>query len=94
VTQSLGLGFKNDLRARFGVQQTNNTTYVFDATGQSSRLTDNGRTAYNLTADTNIADETTLTLQASYVVYFDNNLNHRFAQTLFSIVYQLRLAGK
>lgn len=88
------LGFKNDVRTRFGVQQTNNTTYIFDLAGASSRLADNGRTAWNLTADSDFDDQGSLTLQASYVVYYDYNLNHKFAQTQFSIVYQFRLAGK
>jgi hypothetical protein len=94
VPSSLGLGLKNDVRTRFGVQLTNNTTYVFDATGASSRLADNGRTAWNLSADSDLSDQGTLTLQASYVIYYDYNLNHRFAQTQFSIIYELRLAGK
>ena len=38
-------------------------------------------------------DDATLTLQASYVLTYDNNLNHRFAQTVFSLVYQLKLFG-
>ena len=94
VPQSLGLGLKNDLRTRFGVQQSRNSTLVVDPSGTlSSRLQDNGRLAYNLTADANVQDDATLMLQGSYVVTYDNTLNHRFAQTVFSLVYQLKLFG-
>lgn len=94
VPPSLGLGLKNDLRTRFGVQQSKNTTLVFDAGGtSSSRIQDNGRTAFNLTADASVQDDATLTLQGSYVITYDSNLNHKFAQTVFSLVYQLKLFG-
>jgi hypothetical protein len=94
VPDSWGLGLKNDVRTRVGVQQTHNTTYVIDQTGAvQSRLQDNGRHAYNLTADSNLSSGMNLTAQASYVVTFDNNLNRRFAQTIVSIVLQLQVYG-
>lgn len=94
VPQGLGLGLKNDLRTRFGVQGSKSATLVMDPTGTlSSRLQDQGRLAYNLTADASVQDDATLTLQASYVLTYDNNLNHRFAQTVFSLVYNLKLFG-
>jgi hypothetical protein len=94
VPDSWGLGLKNDVRTRVGVQQTHNTTYVVDQTGAvQSRLQDNGRQSYNLTADSNLSSGMNLTAQASYVVTFDNNLNRRFAQTIVSIVLQLQLYG-
>jgi len=94
VPASWGLGLKNDIRTRLGVQQTHNTTYVIDPTGAvQSRLQDNGRTSYSLTADSNVSDAINLTFQGSHVVTFDNNLNHKFAQTVFSVVMQLQVFG-
>ena len=94
IPESWGLGIRNDIRARVGVQQSHNTTYVIDPTGSvQSRLQDNGRQSFNLTADSNVNATANLTLQGSYVVTFDNNLNHRFAQTIFSVVFQLQVYG-
>jgi hypothetical protein len=94
VPDSWGLGLKNDVRARIGVQQSHNTTFVIDPTGSvQSRLQDNGRQSFNLTADSNVNATANLTLQGSYVVTFDNNLNHKFAQTVFSVVLQLQVFG-
>jgi hypothetical protein len=73
------------------VQESHNTTYVLDANGVvQSRLQDNGRQSFNLTADTNLQDNLVFTFQGSHVVVFDNNLNRRFAQTLFSTVLQVQ----
>jgi hypothetical protein len=94
IPEGLGLGFKSDLRTRIGVQQSSNSTLVFDPTGtMSSRLQDNGRQSINLTADTNLMDNATFTFQGAYVVSFDNTLNHRFAQTIISVVLQLQVFG-
>ena len=93
VPESWGLGLKNDVRTRVSVQQTHNTTFVFDQTGAQSRLQDNGRQSFNLTADSNVNATANLTLQGSYVVTFDNNLNHRVAPTVFSVVLQLQVFG-
>ena len=91
VPQSWGLGLRNDIRTRVGVQESHNTTYVLDASGAvQSRLQDNGRQSFNLTADTNLQDNLVFTFQGSHVVVFDNNLNRRFAQTLFSTVLQVQ----
>jgi len=91
VPEPLGLGLRNDIRTRIGVQQSHNTTHVLDANGVvQSRLQDNGRQSYNLTADTNVQDNMVFTLQGSHVIVFDNNLNRRFAQTLFSTVLQVQ----
>jgi hypothetical protein len=91
IPERLGLGLRNDIRTRIGVQQSHNTTHVLDANGVvQSRLQDNGRQSYNLTADTNVQDNMVFTLQGSHVIVFDNNLNRRFAQTLFSTVLQVQ----
>jgi hypothetical protein len=70
------------------------TTYVTDPlTGLRSRLADNGKTQFNLTADSNVSDNLVLTLQGSHIVTFDNNLNRRFQQTLFSTILQFQFYG-
>jgi hypothetical protein len=94
IPESWGLGLRNDIRARVGVQQSHNTTFVIDPSGSvRSRLQDNGRQSFNLTADSNVNATANLTLQGSYVVTFDNNVNHKFAQTIFSVVLQLQVFG-
>jgi hypothetical protein len=40
-----------------------------------------------------VQEDATLTVQASYIQSFDNTLNHKFSQTVFSLVYQLKLFG-
>ena len=70
------------------------TTYVIDPlTGLRSRLADNGKSQFNLTADSNVSDNLVLTLQGSHIVTFDNNLNRRFQQTLFSTILQFQFYG-
>jgi cell surface protein SprA len=91
VPESWGLGLKNDVRTRLAVQNSHTTTFVFDPGGAvQSRLQDNGRTAFNLTADTNVQENMVFTLLGSRVINFDNNLNRRFEQTLFSVVFQIQ----
>jgi hypothetical protein len=94
IPEALGLGLKNDLRTRLGVQESHNTTIVFDPGGTfQSRLQDQGRQGFNLAADTNLSDAATFTLQGSYVIWFDNNLNRRYAQTVLSAVLQFSVFG-
>jgi hypothetical protein len=94
VPASLGLGFRNDLRTRVGYNHLMNNTVVVDPAGSfSSRLQDNGRRAFSMTADTNVDENATLTFHGSYIVTYDNNLNHKFAQTVFSIVLQISVFG-
>jgi hypothetical protein len=85
---------KSPLRTRFGIQQTHGQTFILDANGDvASRLQDNGRQAYNLSADADLNQDVVFTLQGSRIVTFDNNLNRRFAQTVFSTVLQIRFYG-
>jgi cell surface protein SprA len=94
IPSSWGFGIKNEIRTRFGIQQTHTSTFVYDELGTfQSRLQDNGRQAFNLTADTNLSDNMVFTLQGSHIVTFDNNLAHRFAQTVFSTVLQIQFFG-
>jgi hypothetical protein len=94
IPQSWGLGLKSDIRTRAGYQETHNTTNVLSETGAlQSRLQDNGRRSFNLTADTNLNESMTFTFQGSRVITFDNNLNRRFDQIVFSTVLQLAVFG-
>ena len=94
IPESWGLGLRSDVRTRFGIQQSHLRTFVFDATsGARSRLQDNGRQSFNLTADTNLSENLVFTFQGSHIVTFDNNLNRRFAQTVFSTVLQIQFFG-
>jgi hypothetical protein len=95
VPESLGLDLKSAIRTRLGYQQSRNTTLVLDQAGAfSSRLADNGRRAVNLTADASMFDDATFTFQGSYVLSYDNNLNRRFAQTVFSVVMRFLISAR
>lgn len=83
------------LRARFSYQRTETQSYVSNlaAISQRSRLTDNGRSAISLNADTDLADNVSFSFQASRVVTFDRNFNRRFTQTLISAVLNIQFFG-
>lgn len=94
IPASWQLGIRDDLRTRFAFQQTHNTTSVYDETGAvRARLQDNGRRAFTLTADSNINEYVVFTMHGSHVVTFDNNLNRRFAYTVFSATFQIQFYG-
>jgi hypothetical protein len=75
--------------------RTETRSYVSNvaASTSRSRLTDNGRTAVSLNADTDLADNMTFSLQASRVVTFDRNFNRRFTQTVLSAVLNIQFFG-
>ena len=83
---------KNPLRTRVSWQETLTQSFVANALaeGARSRLTDNGRRAFNINADTDVADNMTFSLQGSRVVTFDRNFNRRFVQTVITAVFQLQ----
>jgi hypothetical protein len=83
---------RSGIRTRFGYQQTSTQSYVANlfATTQRSRLTDNGREAFTLNADTDMAENATFSLQASRIVNFDRNLNRRLTQTVITAVLQMQ----
>ena len=85
-------GLKSGIRARLGFQQSRTKSYVENvfAAGNRSRLTDNGRQAFTLNADTDLADNTTFSLQGSRIVNFDRNLNRRLTQTVITAVLQMQ----
>jgi hypothetical protein len=94
IPASWQLGIHDDLRTRFTFSLTHNTTTVFDSTGLvRARLQDNGRKAFTLTADSNIADGLVLTFNGSHILSFDNNLDRRFEYTVISAVFQWQFFG-
>jgi hypothetical protein len=94
VPESWGLGLKNDVRARFGLQQSHTRQYVYsDQGGQRSRLVDNGRSAISLNADTDLSATMVFTFQLSRVITYDNNLNRRLNQFVLSTVLQIQMAS-
>ncbi len=55
-----------------------------------SVLTNNGRRAFNLNADTDLSELLTFSLTASHVLTFDRNFNRRLSNTVISVVLNLR----
>lgn len=82
---------RSPLRARFGWQQQSATTWVISdlGVGAKSRLADNGRRSISLNADTDVAENLTFSLQGAHITTFDNNLNRRVTQIVFSTVLQI-----
>ncbi len=94
VPKSWGLGLQNAVRARFGLQQSHSLTYVYaDDGSQQSRLVDNGRSAVNLNADTDLSETLQFTFQISRVITYDNNLNRRINQFVLSTILQIHFSG-
>ena len=90
----LGFTIDNDVRARLGWQQTRTSTYINDlARLGTSRLADNGRSAFSLNADTDLSETVIFTLQGSRVVTYDNNFNRRATQLVLSTVLQVQFFG-
>lgn len=82
---------KSDLRTRVAWSRTTTQSWV-EATGPAplrSRLADNGRDAVSFNTDTDVADNLTFSLQGARIVTFDDNLNRRMAQVVFSAVLQI-----
>ncbi|MEO6444193.1 MAG: hypothetical protein ABIZ91_10295 [Gemmatimonadaceae bacterium] len=86
---------KSPLRARVSWQESLTESFVSNqfAVESRSRLTDNGRRAFSVNADTDVADNMTFSLQGSRVVTFDRNFNRRFVQTVLTAVFQLQFFG-
>ncbi len=94
IPESWGLGLKNAVRARFNLQQSHTQSYVYaDDGSQKSRLIDQGRSAVSLNADTDLSENLQFTLQASQIITYDNNLNRRLNQLVFSTILQIRFSG-
>jgi hypothetical protein len=94
VPASWQLGIRDDLRTRFGFQQSHNTTSILDSVGVvRARLQDNGRKAFTFTADANVNEFVVLAANGSHIITFDNTLNRRIAYTVFSLSAQMQFYG-
>ncbi|HSA55043.1 MAG TPA: hypothetical protein VLE53_05030, partial [Gemmatimonadaceae bacterium] len=86
---------QSGLRTRVSYQEAETRSYVSNlaAIGLRSRLTDNGRKAFTVSADTDLQENVTFSLQGSRVVTFDRNFNRRFTQTVISAVLNIQFFG-
>lgn len=89
IPESWKLG--TDLRTRVSYQQSANQAWVQNvgATSARSRLADNGRQAFNVNADADVAENLTFSLTGARIVTYDNNLNRRYSQIVFTAVLQI-----
>ena len=83
---------RSDLRTRVSYQRSQGRNFVFNplALDLESRLTDNGRHAFSMSADTDVAENLSSSFVISRVESFDHNLNRRFTQTVLSAVMHLQ----
>ncbi|MFL5479220.1 MAG: cell surface protein SprA [Gemmatimonadaceae bacterium] len=83
---------RSDLRTRVSYQKSQGQNFVFNPNvfGDESRLTDNGRHAFSMSADTDVAENLSSSFVISRVESFDHNLNRRFTQTVISAVMHLQ----
>ena len=84
-------GLRGDIRSRLGWQESYGESFVSvnGSSAAESRLTDNGRRSATLSADADLAENLTFTLQGSHILSFDRNINRRVTQTVLSAVLQL-----
>jgi len=83
---------RGDLRTRLSYQKSLGQNFVanpLSVTGES-RLSDNGRRAFSMSADTDVAENLSSSFVISRVESFDRNLNRRFTQTVLSAVMHLQ----
>ena len=83
---------RSDLRTRLSYQKSQGQNFVINPlalTGES-RLSDNGRRAFSMSADTDVAENLSSSFVVSRVESFDRNLNRRFTQTVLSAVMHLQ----
>jgi hypothetical protein len=83
---------RGDLRTRLSYQKSEGQNFVVNpiAFSGESRLSDNGRRALSMSADTDVAENLTSSFVLSRVESFDRNLNRRFTQTVLSAVMHLQ----
>ncbi len=83
---------RSDLRTRISYQKSQGQNFVINplALSGESRLTDNGRRAFSMSADTDVAENLSSSFVISRVESFDRNLNRRFTQTVLSAVMHLQ----
>lgn len=81
---------RSRLRARLGWQRSETQSFITVQNAEKpSRLADNGRTAVNLNADTDLSANLKFSLLGARVVTFDNNYDRRFSQYVVTAVFSL-----
>jgi hypothetical protein len=88
LPQSWGLP-ESGLRAYAGVQRIGTQT-VFLAETETKRIADNGRWVVNARAETDVAENASLSLSAAQTVTYDEVNDRRFSQFVLSAVLQLQ----
>ncbi len=79
--------------ATVGGTSTSTTTgeVISDPTAPSlSVLTNSGRRAFNLNADTDVSDRVSFSLTGSHILSFDRNYNRRTTNTVLSVILSLQ----
>lgn len=84
-------GARSLLRARAGWQSVVQSSYVSVAgSPERSRLTDNGRTAFNFGLNTDVATNVSMELQIARIITYDNNYNRKTSQFILTAAFTLR----
>jgi hypothetical protein len=78
----------NLLRTRVGYQSSHTQSF-FVQEDTRRRVTDNGRWAVSLNADSDVSETLSLSLLLMRVLSYDNAYDRRFSQTVFSVVFHL-----
>ena len=81
----------NLLRTRVGYQSSHTQSFFVQADTRR-RVTDNGRWALMLNADSDVSETLSLSLLLMRVLSYDNAYDRRFSQTVFSVVFHLNYA--
>ena len=81
----------NILRTRFGYQSSHTQSF-FVQEDTRRRVTDNGRRALMVNADSDVSETLSLSLLLMRVLTFDDAYDRRFSQTVFSVVFHLNYA--
>jgi hypothetical protein len=86
---------RSDIRTRVSYQNTHGDNFVLNplTLSRESRLSDNGRRAFSVSADTDVAENLSSSFVFSRVESFDKNLNRNFTQTVLSAVLHLQFFG-
>ena len=79
----------DQIHARASFQRSANSRYLPNGTAGRSYQANNGRTAFNLNADTQLAQNLTGSLVFSKVVNYDKLYDRRFSQLVVTTVFQL-----
>jgi hypothetical protein len=94
IPESWGVKLRNDVRTRVTWQESRSRTVVDDVVrGTQGRLSDHGRRAFTMNADTDMSETLNFSLQGSHVLTTDRNLDRRISQLVLSAVMQIQFYG-